>query len=190
MTDLITAIESRAWYPVAAIVLWYVLQLWKQTLGGKLIPRIPEGYRWIPPLALGAASGFVDGYLNGATLQGSLGLAVYGLVAIGLGSMGVQGALKESPIPLGGAGSGGRTLGLVLLALTLPSLHACSGSKPQPCTPDMLAGLRVLYSQAARQVIDSGVCDHVQKVTECAQYKAIETHYETAATAICAAGGP
>ena len=64
------------------------------------------------------------------------------------------------------------------------ALIACAPSKP-PCTEASVSALRELYTHAARDVIESGVCDSIQKVEDCPQYRAIELHFEVASVAMC-----
>lgn len=121
-TDIITAVQARAWYPLAAIALWYALKLWKAYGAGRLLPRVPEGYRWVPPLVIAGATGFVDGYLTGLPLNAALWRGAFALFTIGLGSMGVQGAAKESPL----FGPSGTLLVIAVLFGAMPPLTACS----------------------------------------------------------------
>lgn len=120
-----TAVQARSWYPVAGVVLWFLLKLWKDHLGGKLLPRVPEGWRWAPPLLIAAATGFVDGYLSGLPLRDAGLRALFALFAIALPAMGVQSAVKESP--LGGPPG---TL-VAMLACVLPQLSGCSPTPAQ-----------------------------------------------------------
>jgi len=63
-------------------------------------------------------------------------------------------------------------------------LTGCIPQKPS-CTQESLNALRTLYSYAARDVIQSGECDAVKRVEDCAAYRAIELHFEVAAHAMC-----
>lgn len=143
--DLTKAIEARAWYPVAGICLWYLLRAWKLYGSGKILPRVPEGWRWLPPLLVAALTGFVDGYLQGTSLRVALTMAVFGLVSMGLPAMGVQGAAKEA-----------RTLVLVALLVCLPATVGCShGGKPANATTERTAALAYTGAVVALEVLDA-----------------------------------
>lgn len=165
--ELLAAIQARAWYPVLAIALFLLLDLWKRIfpVWG---PRIPEGWRFLPAVIVAAAGGFVDAYVSGARWQLACVMALYGVLAIAGTAMGIQGAVKESVLSgfgawggPGGAGTGPRgeqraesdaasvkpakppVLPLLLLALGLTfalpvALPACGGSTPAPKSASQL----------------------------------------------------
>lgn len=64
---------------------------------------------------------------------------------------------------------------------------ACSRQpeQAQPCTGKELQALRYLYERAARQVIDSGACDHAERVELCPGYMAVEVQFRLAAKGMC-----
>jgi hypothetical protein len=63
-------------------------------------------------------------------------------------------------------------------------LASCSPAKP-PCTEESLNALRALYAQAAKEAIESGACDSVQKVDQCESYRAVELHFKIAMKGLC-----
>ena len=104
--DVIKAVEGRNWYALAAFAVLALIMGWKR-FSPDLYYRIPEGYRWIPPLMLAALTGFADAYQSQLPWQQALLRAGYAILVIGLGASGAHGWLKESPIPYSG-GQGGR----------------------------------------------------------------------------------
>lgn len=108
--NLVSALQARAWYPVAGIALFLLLDLLKR--GWDWTEKVPVGYRWLVPLGIAGTTAFVDGFVSQKTWQASLGMAGYAVLSMGLASMGVQGAAKESPLTGGGqwGGKGGGPL--------------------------------------------------------------------------------
>ena len=104
--DVIRAVEGRNWYSLATFAVLALIIGWKK-LAPSLYYKIPDGYRWIPPLALAALMGFVDGYYAQLPWKQSLIRAGYAILAAGFGAAGAHGILKESPLPYGG-GPGGK----------------------------------------------------------------------------------
>lgn len=98
---LVAAAAARALYPIAGVVLWLALQIAKNR-APQWLPKIPDGWKFVIPLAVGALTGFVDGWQSGLTWKGSLLRAGYAVFALALPAMGWQSGLKESV--LGGAG--------------------------------------------------------------------------------------
>ena len=86
MTDLIPLIESRAWYPLVAILLTYALRLWSRF--GPSVASLPSRWQWLPPVAVAAVGGFVDAQANGEAWLSALGLAVYAGLSVGLSAIG------------------------------------------------------------------------------------------------------
>lgn len=118
LDQLLPAIQNRNWYAVAAIAVWLVIAAWKR-YAPEVYYRIPDGWRWLPPVLLAVCTGFVDGYLSGLPWQQSALRALFAALTMGVGAMGVHGAVAASPLPYGG----GPSL-LVLaagLALVVPS---------------------------------------------------------------------
>jgi len=146
-TDVIQAVEGRNWYALATFAVLALIMGWKK-FSPSLYYKIPDGYRWIPPLALAALMGFVDGYYAQLPWKQALIRAGYAILAAGFGAAGAHGILKESPLPYGG-GPGGRLLkevtvsvppadryismpklSALLLMLGLLFLTSCSAVKP------------------------------------------------------------
>ncbi len=99
-------VGARAAYPLVATLLTLALQLGKVSPYTKVwYAKIPVGWRWVTPVIVGAAMGFVHGYQAGYTLVGSLVEMVFGIFGVSLTAMGISAGLRESPIPWdGGAG--------------------------------------------------------------------------------------
>lgn len=136
---LVQALHSRAWYALAGVALFFLLDGWKR-IAPIWSPRIPDGWRWLPPVLIGAATGFVDAYRSGLVWYLGLAMAVYGALSVGGTAMGVQGALKESVLT--GLGAWGGPGGAALLAfclLGLPSMTGCASLKPIARTVDDVA---------------------------------------------------
>jgi hypothetical protein len=70
----------------------------------------------------------------------------------------------------------------VSLALVLT---ACSGAQKPTCTEQSLNALRELYGRAARDVIESGACDSVERIEKCASYRAVEADFKLAMEGMC-----
>lgn len=161
--DLTTAIEARAWYPAAALLLWYVLRAWKAYGAGKLLPRTPEGWRWLPPLLIAGVTGFVDGYASGLPLRGAAWRSVFAVFALGLPAMGVQGGLKESPVF---GPSGTLSAMLLAIALCLP-LQACSSSKPaSSAVAEKTAVLAYTGAVVALEVLDAREAAYLDSIAQ------------------------
>lgn len=105
--DLLTAIQSRAWYPIVGIALWLAMDLWKR-LAPNLSAKIPDGWRWLPPVVVAAAGGFVDAYQSGASAGLAACVALYAVLGVAAPSMGLHSALRESPLPYAGGKAGGQ----------------------------------------------------------------------------------
>lgn len=99
-SDVYSALDSRNWYALASFTIWCAIVLWKK-LSPDLYYKIPDGWRWAPPLVIAALTGFIDGYTSGLPWQQSALRAGWALLTMGLGAMGVHGALVEAPGPYG-----------------------------------------------------------------------------------------
>jgi hypothetical protein len=161
--DLIIAIESRAWYPAAALVLWYVLDAWKKCGAGRVLPRVPDGWRWLPPLFVAAVTGFVDGYVSQLPLSGSLWRAAFAVVALGLPAMGVQSGLKESPL----RGAPGTLTALLLCAgLALPVTTACADKPATTAATERTAALAYTGAVVALEVLDAREAAYLDSIAQ------------------------
>lgn len=69
------------------------------------------------------------------------------------------------------------------LLLALLALAGCTGRSP--CTQEGLRAMRLLYTGAARRVIESGACDQHIRVEDCPEYRLVEVQFETAAGELC-----
>lgn len=117
-SDVYPAIENRNWYALVALAIWGLIFAWKK-LAPDLYYKIPEGWRWLPPIVLAGLTGFIDGYTSGLPWQQSSLRAVWALLTMGIGAMGVHGALAEAPGPYGGGKGSGA--GVKLLTDPIPA---------------------------------------------------------------------
>lgn len=113
--DLLGAFHARDWYAFAAVCILIVVYAWRR-VEPKLGRRIPDGWRWLPPVLLGAATGFVEGYDSGAPPAKAFLMAVASALSAALGAgvlaMGLAAWLKESPVKVdGGPGGSGKSSG-------------------------------------------------------------------------------
>lgn len=100
-------VGERAAYPIVATLLTFALQLGKLSPYTKaMYDKVPVGWRWLTPVVIGAAMGFVHGFQAGYTVVGALTEAVFGVFGVSLTSMGLAATLRESPLPWSG-GAGG-----------------------------------------------------------------------------------
>jgi hypothetical protein len=104
--QLIGALQLRNWYAVAALVLMLLVQIARKApVVSTWYAKIPNGWRWLPPIVGGAVAAFVAAFQAGAPLNLALLQALGGALGIGLPSMGGAALLKESHVPWdGGAG--------------------------------------------------------------------------------------
>lgn len=101
-------VGERAAYPLVATLLTFGIQVSKVSPFTKnWYAKIPDGWRWLVPVAAGGAMGFVHGYQQGYSIVGALTETVFGVLGVSATSMGINAALKESPIPWSG-GAGGK----------------------------------------------------------------------------------
>lgn len=125
--DLVKALQARAWYPFVGILLFLLLDIWKR-VAPEWGPRIPDGWRWLPPVLVGAAGGFVDAHASGLHWGVAVFMAVFGVVSVAGPAMGTQGALKESVLKGWGrwGGPGGTALLALVCAVSLTSVQGCA----------------------------------------------------------------
>lgn len=108
LQQILDAIQARAWYPLAALILMLVLQLIRKgpSQFQALWAKIPSGWRFVGPMFTGAATAFVAAFSSGASLKQALIAAVSGVIGIGLPASGLHAWVRESPLPVDG-GPGG-----------------------------------------------------------------------------------
>jgi hypothetical protein len=94
MTDLVTSIEARAWYPVAGIVITLLLTLARR-ISPEVWARVPRRWQWAPPVALAVLAGFGEGYSSGASWGVALALGVYAGLSAGTGAIGAHHAIRR-----------------------------------------------------------------------------------------------
>lgn len=97
LLDFINDIMTKNWFAVAALAIMFFIQFSKTTWAAALYAKIPNGYRFIVPVALAAGAAFVHGFLAHETL----GASIWDAVKIAFSAMGGAAALKESPLPWG-----------------------------------------------------------------------------------------
>jgi hypothetical protein len=146
MNEVLQAIQLKAWYPAAALLLTLAIQVVRTqpALAKYLWDWVPSGWRWLLPKLAGAAVGFVDAFAAGQPLSQALLAALGGALGLGVAAMGWAAALKESPIPWdGGAGGQPRPTSklppLVVLMLAGLLLGSCANWKPAARTVNDLA---------------------------------------------------
>lgn len=101
-------VGERAAYPLVATILMLVIALAKRSPYTKIgYAKIPDGWRWVVPVVVGGAMGFVKAFEAGYAWTGALVETFAGICGVSFISMGINAALKESPLPWGG-GSGGK----------------------------------------------------------------------------------
>lgn len=123
LDDIIPAIQGRNWYALAALAIWALIAIWKQR-SPELYYRIPDGWRWLPPVLLAVCTGFVDGFASGLPWRQAALRALFAVLTMGIGAMGIHGAAKASPLSYGGGPSA-----VLLCALALPALTGCTEGK-------------------------------------------------------------
>lgn len=87
LDPVLKALESRAWYPFAAALLTLVIALWRNVQPA-VWDLIPRRWQWVPVTLLGAAAGFVDAEVHGASLMMALVMALYASVSGGMTAIG------------------------------------------------------------------------------------------------------
>lgn len=97
---LAAAIEAQNWYAVAAIVIGGLIFAWKR-FAPVLWEKIPGHWRFLVPLAMAAATGFVAAFYEGKELPVALLKSVVAAFYAGLPAAGGHHALKDMPIPYG-----------------------------------------------------------------------------------------
>jgi hypothetical protein len=141
--EMIQAFQLRDWYALAALSVALFVQVIRKMQGTRELWRlVPDGYRWLIPVALGACVGFIQAYQEGKSWQAALIVALGGALGIGVPAMGVHAAMKESWTPSNGKANGnGSSNGaamLLLFALALP-IEGCATWKPVARTANDLA---------------------------------------------------
>jgi hypothetical protein len=111
ITSFQELVGARAAYPLVAAILTFAIFLGKNSPYTKVAyAKIPEGWRWLLPVVAGGAMGFVKGYNAGYTWVGAFVETVFGITGVSATAMGLNAALKDSPIPWDGKGAGGKPL--------------------------------------------------------------------------------
>lgn len=107
VTQIQELVGQRALYPLIATVLTFVTQIArKSAYTAKLWAKIPDGWRWVWPVAAGAVAGFTHGFGAGRPLTGALIEMVLGIFGVSFTAMGLAATLKESPVKWDGAAGG------------------------------------------------------------------------------------
>jgi hypothetical protein len=107
------ALKIHNWYSAAALGLMVALQVVRQSPNTPLVSylnklwfKIPDGWRWLPSVAVGA---FVGAFQAGASLGTALIAVLGGVLGISMPAMGMHAVAKESPLHVDG-GAGGKPL--------------------------------------------------------------------------------
>ncbi len=91
------ALQLRDWYALSAVALYVAIAVWKRA-GGKLANRIPDPWRWLPPVLISAATGFVASWQSGASWQASALGAVGAIATMAIPAMGLQSWVKQGEV--------------------------------------------------------------------------------------------
>ena len=102
ITQIIQAIQTHAWYSVAALALTLAILVWKQ-VQPQVWAKIPEKWQWVPAVVLAAVTAFVAAWQTGATVVQAVAVALFtaltgGTSAIGLHHTGKQLFGKALPL--------------------------------------------------------------------------------------------
>lgn len=89
------AIETRAWYPLAGIVVALVLRVWTRLGPTLLVGRIPRRWQWVPPVVVPALAAFVESQSSGLSLVAAVAMSVYAGVSAGGAAIGLHHAAKR-----------------------------------------------------------------------------------------------
>lgn len=111
LKQFFAALQIHNWYSAAALGLMVVLQVVRSAPNTPLVGylnklwfKIPDGYRWLPSVAVGA---FVGAFQAGASIGQALIAVLGGVLGISMPAMGLHAVAKESPINIDG-GAGGK----------------------------------------------------------------------------------
>jgi len=94
MEQFLAALQGRNWYAAAAIGLGALIWAWRRW-GSALWEKIPDGWRWVPPMLIAGAGGFVAAQQSGADWKAAALASVGAVWGIALPAMGGHGFLKE-----------------------------------------------------------------------------------------------
>lgn len=97
---LSAAVEAQNWYAVAAIVIGGLVYLWKR-FAPLFWEKIPSNWRFLVPLFMAAATGFVAAFNEEEALPVALLKAVVAAFYAGLPAAGGHHVLSDLPIPYG-----------------------------------------------------------------------------------------
>ena len=100
MNALLTAIEAQNWYAVAAIIIGALVFAWKR-FEPVVWEKIPGNWRFLVPLLMAAATGFVAAFNEGEELSVALLKSVVAAFYAGLPAAGGHHVLKDLPISYG-----------------------------------------------------------------------------------------
>lgn len=87
LTELLNAIEARAWYPAIGLGITIVIALWR-VIQPKVWDKIPAKYKPVPALILSALTAFVTAFFSGQPWKVALGIAIYTLLSTGPTALG------------------------------------------------------------------------------------------------------
>lgn len=97
---LTSAIEAQNWYAVAAVIIGGLVFVWKR-FALVLWEKIPSNWRFLVPLLMAAATGFVAAFNEKEALPVALLKAAVAAFYAGLPAAGGHHVLSDLPIPYG-----------------------------------------------------------------------------------------
>jgi hypothetical protein len=198
--EWLSSLNRQELYASFAVGLTFMIQAVRSRprLRAALWSWVPDGSRWLLPMVAGAAIALAEGLTSGLRGWELLGTVAAGSGVLGLGSMGIHAALRDSPLHFNG-GAGGKSRGrkehrvtpvlLVLLAL------GCDPGAQYPeagsCNGVTIVDLEVEYDSQLLRLKTSGKCAGYTAETCPALREIRETHQaRQAAYAACEGSAP
>ena len=87
LTQLIAAIQSRAWYPALALGVTLLIAVWR-VVQPAVWDKIPSKYKPVPALILTALTAFVTAFQSGEHWTVAVGIAIYTIFSVWPTSLG------------------------------------------------------------------------------------------------------
>lgn len=107
MDQIVNALHLHNWYALAALLLTLAVQLFRKApKSSELWAKIPDGWRWLLPVASGAVTGFTQAFAAGLAFPSAALAAFGGAIGISIPAMGINSLLTEAPLRWNG-GAGG-----------------------------------------------------------------------------------
>lgn len=103
------ALMAEQWYPLAALLLFGLVAFLKNAPLGKEAWAWLDAHRarWVAPVVIAFATGFSGAFFESAPWGVALLKGLSAVLYIGLGSMGLHSALRDSPAPYEGSVTNG-----------------------------------------------------------------------------------